>query len=107
MEVHDCYDGNHARRDSEQDAEGKCLREAATHVTFDNRKQEWSDLDPVEGILNGRQETLAQVFLLHLVPCGRIDHLDFRFGMESDGFHYTAAYAFVKTSSALRSSTRP
>jgi len=105
--MHNCHDHNAARQNSEKNTEWEYSDKATTHIRFDYREEFWVKLNAIEGILNGGEKPLAEIFLLALVPGGSVVHLRFCFKMEAKRIHPSAAYALVKTSSTSRSSTLP
>jgi hypothetical protein len=48
-------------------------------------------LNPVQGILNGGEETLAEVWLLGFIPYRGVKHLRIGIRMKADGLHPSAA----------------
>jgi hypothetical protein len=91
MQVHDGHDDKRIRPFSEKDAERVRLREAATHVKFDQGVKPGADTDAIHSVLNRSQKPPAEVRLLCFVMRRRFDHLGFRSGVEADGLHVNAA----------------
>lgn len=91
MEVHHGHDREEIGTDAEEDAEGKSLNQASAHIAIDNRIKVGVERDPVECLLDGGEESLAELRVLGLVPRGRVDQLRFSFGVEANGLHASAA----------------
>ena len=91
MQVHHRDNYVLIRHNPKNDTERERRCETATNAIFDFVVQKRVDLDSVEGILNGRQETLSEILLLGLIKHRRRHHLRFGFGMEANRFHPSAA----------------
>lgn len=65
------------------------------------------EVDPVECVLHGRENTLPGVPLPRFVVGRNVDHLRVGLRMKADRYHARAAYAVANTSAASRSSTPP
>lgn len=87
VEVHDRYDDDFIGTFPEKDAKGKCLGETSADIKLHDGVKTRIDNDTVDCVLNGRQESLAEIGLLRFVICSRFGHLDFRIGVEPDFFH--------------------
>ena len=91
MLVHDRQDDNRYRSFAKENTKRERLREAAAYIKLDDRIEAWIETDAVNGILNRRQESPTEVWLLCFVVCRCRSHFSFCFGVESDGLHFNAA----------------
>jgi len=87
MQMHDGHDNNRFRLFAEEDAERKCLCQAAAHVRFDHGEDSGVDADAVDGILHRRKKSPAEVCLLRLIVRCRRNHFGFSGRIESGDLH--------------------
>jgi hypothetical protein len=91
VQGHDRNDQDLVRSFPEEDPERERFRETAVDVKFNGGVKAGIDTDAIDGVLDTRQESPAEIRLLRLVIRGRLDHLGFGIGMKSDPLHVSAA----------------
>lgn len=91
MQMHDRHDDDLVWKFSEKDSERKSLGEASSNVEINDRVQAGIEDDPIDGILNGREETPTELGLLRLIVRSGLYHLVFSIGMKLDSLHASDA----------------
>jgi len=91
MQMHNGYDRDEIRSNPEQNAEGESPGQASSDIPLDQGIELGIQLNAIQGVPDGGEETLAEVWLLGFVPYRGVKHLRIGIRMKSDGLHPSAA----------------